>query len=97
MSEYIKRMDTFSDEMCEGIDCGVCPFYNKAGENDCQVVAFLRSIPAADVRPVVRGRWIETKTGFHCSACKAKAKGTKDGALLSNFCPNCGADMREES
>lgn len=53
MAEYIKRMDTFSDEMCEGIDCGVCPFYNKAGENDCQVVAFLRSIPAADVRPVV--------------------------------------------
>ena len=53
MAEYIKRVDTFSDEMCEGIDCGVCPFYNKAGENDCQVVAFLRSIPAADVRPVV--------------------------------------------
>ena len=23
MAEYIKRMDTFSDEMCEGIDCGV--------------------------------------------------------------------------
>ena len=55
----------------------------------------LKRIPAADVRPVVRGRWIETKTGFHCSACKAKAKGTKDGALLSNYCPNCGAKMEE--
>ena len=53
------------------------------------------SIPAADVRPVVRGRWIETKTGFHCSVCKSKAKGTKDGALLSNFCPNCGAMMEK--
>lgn len=55
----------------------------------------LDAVPAADVRPVVRRWWIETKTGFHCSACKSKAKGTKDGSLLSNFCPNCGAEMRE--
>ena len=59
------------------------------------VEEMLTSIPAADVWPVVRGRWIETKTGFHCSACKTKAKGTKNGALLSNFCPNCGAMMEE--
>ena len=65
MAEYIKRMDTFSDEMCEGIDCGVCPFYNKAGENDCQVVAFLRSIPAADVRPVPDGGIGEMSDGYH--------------------------------
>ena len=65
MAEYIKRMDTFSDEMCEGIDCGVCPFYNKAGENDCQVVAFLRSIPAADVRPVPEGGIGEMSDGYH--------------------------------
>ena len=60
----------------------------------CEVKLTLEKLPAADVRPVARGRWVETKTGFHCSACKVKAKGTKDGALLSEYCPNCGADMR---
>jgi hypothetical protein len=97
MAEYIERIDTFSDKMCEGIDCGVCPFYNKAGENDCQVVAFLRSIPAADVRPVVRGRWISHDfvdmgkgryTGsVECSACGRFLP------LKENYCPNCGAWM----
>lgn len=101
MAEYIKRMDTFSDEMCEGIDCGVCPFYNKAGENDCQVVAFLRSIPAADVRPVVRGRWIRHyeqadtgediityPCGWVCSECGRWESEDEP------FC-NCGAKMEE--
>lgn len=46
---------------------------------------------------VKRGRWIETKRGFHCSNCK-KQPGLhpiKRGVFLSDFCPNCGADMRE--
>jgi hypothetical protein len=105
MAEYIERIDTFSDKMCEGIDCGVCPFYNKAGENDCQVVAFLRSIPAADVRPVVRGKWIDRDDDYYgwnmwaCSACGEEFVLT-DGTPDMNeyhFCPNCGADMREKS
>ena len=74
MAEYIKRIDTFSDKMCEGIDCGVCPFYNKAGENDCQVVAFLRSIPAADVRPVVT-----------CAECQHN-----NACLTQAFVEDCG-------
>ena len=98
MAEYIKRMDTFSDEMCEGIDCGVCPFYNKAGENDCQVVAFLRSIPAADVRPVVRGKWTLNKDGSGtCSECGFVQNSCWDLDNWDNFCHHCGADMRKES
>lgn len=59
------------------------------------------AIPAADARPVVRGKWISHDfvdmgkgryTGsVECSAC---------GRFLpikENFCPNCGADMREEN
>lgn len=64
-------------------------------------------VPAADVRPVVRGRWklggygqISDATekwydqfltgGFlYCSICKART------SVKYNFCPNCGADMRE--
>lgn len=56
----------------------------------------LYRIPAADVRPVVHGKWKNVKTGYICTNCK-KHPGTmhgKQGAFLSNFCPNCGADMR---
>lgn len=48
-----------------------------------------------DVRPVVRGRWITRPylmgNTQYCSRC-----GENYGAKY-NFCPNCGADMREES
>lgn len=64
---------------------------------------FLKSIPAADVRPVIRAHWIDMKptneeTGlpisikgpdFRCSNCGATE-------FPHNFCPNCGADMRGE-
>ena len=64
----------------------------------------IKDIPAADVRPVVRGRWIVGKIddpilepvgiseSFRCSEC--------DYGYVSfdqkrhNYCPNCGADMR---
>ena len=53
----------------------------------------LENLPAADVRPVVRGRWVTRpymmgKTEY-CSRC-GENYGRKH-----NFCPNCGADMRE--
>ena len=64
------------------------------------VETIIRSIPAADVRPVVRGKWeLEYEPNgkpycFHCSIC--------DGdfhyigiTTKYDFCPNCGADMRE--
>lgn len=46
-----------------------------------------------DVRPVVRGRW-EYNPGDnipYCSECMMP----QDSEC--NFCPNCGADMREEN
>lgn len=48
--------------------------------------------PAADVRPVVRGRWLcETEIEGHaCGECSACHK----IRVIDNFCPNCGADMR---
>lgn len=52
-------------------------------------------IPAADVAPVVHGRWISDGDGYHwtynCSICA-----WKDGYPFNerhNFCPNCGARM----
>ena len=65
----------------------------------CQGVAALDSVPAADVRPVVRGKWISHDfvamgegryTGsVECSACGRFLP------LPENFCPNCGAMMED--
>lgn len=48
-------------------------------------------VPAADVAPVMHGRWVN---GCQCSVC-----GDKHGPYNSrhrpyyNYCPNCGAKM----
>ena len=59
----------------------------------------IRKLPAADVRPVARGKWIERHTNtespnvcYFSSCC-----GFPSWYGKWNFCPNCGADMREES
>lgn len=54
----------------------------------------IENIPAADVRPVVRGKWISKSCSIahECSAC-----GTLQHWACTpryNFCPSCGADMR---
>lgn len=66
----------------------------------------IRDIPAADVRPVKHGKWtdaivsannfydrlgmIASMHGYVCSCCQDFS------VARYNFCPNCGADMREE-
>lgn len=60
------------------------------------------SIPAADVRPVVRGKWDEEHepfiwmgyTRWNCSCCGFKCGYELEIKSRTNFCPNCGADMR---
>lgn len=52
-------------------------------------------IPAADVAPVVHGRWlyhtlIDEHIHAECSECH-KIR------IIDNFCPNCGAKMDEVS
>lgn len=54
----------------------------------------IKSISAADVRPVVRAT-NKSKSGFLCSACSFGDFGGFNG-YKPNFCPNCGADLREE-
>jgi rubrerythrin len=55
----------------------------------------IKSIPAADVRPVLRGKWRQysplTDT-YECDKCGYQVI---DESFRTNFCPNCGADMRE--
>ena len=60
------------------------------------------SIPAADVRPVVRGKWkLDSDPGepwrYVCNICGEKTKDTVMGKPRANYCPHCGADMRGEA
>ena len=78
--------------------------YNLGGSYDnterAVPVDAINSIPAADVRPVVRAKWIEDwETGCsECSACHDTFLWEDyKGVAEWNFCPNCGADMRGES
>ena len=77
------------------------------GEAPCRacgiddVLSDVEDFPAADVRPAVRGAWItptviggRTFNIPHCSACNGVPCGVNEH---TNFCPNCGADMRVES
>ena len=59
----------------------------------------IEAIPAADVQPVVRGKWVNVfDIGTVCNQCgyDIEAHGydlCTDGE--PNFCPNCGARMEE--
>ena len=52
----------------------------------------MERIPAADVREVKRGKWEVHYPLATCSVCG----NTMEIVTQLNFCPNCGADMREE-
>ena len=59
-------------------------------------------IPAADVQPVKCGRWFLRGGNWCCSACNRKTLltlesnigGKEYGTVKTDYCPNCGADMR---
>ena len=85
MAEYIEREKALASIRHED------PYFSYAIER----------IPAADVRPVVRGKWEEASDGDGkvCSVCGEDFCDMVLGCNVHewNFCPNCGADMREES
>ena len=49
-----------------------------------------------DVQPVARGKWTRIDYEPHGHDYKCSACGWKND-MPTHFCPNCGADMREES
>ena len=53
--------------------------------------------PAADVAPVLHGRWIDKGEYAVCTECGGRSGTQYDGVepipLMTQFCPNCGAKM----
>lgn len=94
MSDYIAREEA---KTALNIEAEISTAAQKALEDA------IDGIPAADMAPVVHGRWIEyTKViipepynkweqAWKCSEC-----GFNDGFVAYNFCPNCGARMDGE-
>ena len=105
MADFILRKAAL-DSLCSG--CEYVPIEEK--ENcpyrftGCQEYANIFAIPAADVRPVVRGKWIDrwycsNMSGYEyamkCSVCENPTYRISLAEKMPNYCPNCGADMRE--
>ena len=53
----------------------------------------LADMPAADVAPVVHGRWIEEFDEMKCSVCRREWNYCDNETNTFNYCPNCGARM----
>lgn len=116
MIEYVERnklketFDKADPDVCESDMDG----HSDWGFGRETVLDVISSVPAANVAPVVYGRWQPVREsemsgwqpelagydpigGYICSACKEEAVyDCNDNFVLSNYCPNCGAKMRQE-
>lgn len=56
-------------------------------------------MPTIEAEPVRHGRWNyrHEDDWCYCTACGTDAEGSDGECLETDFCPHCGADMREVS
>ena len=81
------RLDKNAQRMILTIQC-----FNAEGECKDKKVFYGRSIES---RP--KGKWIKNEYDwyYHCSVCKENnLLHTDETNALSDYCPNCGTDMR---
>ena len=85
MADYIDREQVIENFRSR------CVFGRQDCIKVCHDVRHIKAIPAADVKPVVRGEWIIRRGNwtdeYECSLCHKVSK------TIGNFCPNCGARM----
>lgn len=82
MSEYIER------------GAAIELLYYNADETCSAVVCDFEAIPAADVAPVVHGRWKASSVLLECQNCgEIYSRLGGNGGKAWNYCPNCGARM----
>lgn len=97
MAEYIEKkkleeaFDNADPDICESYPDG----YSDWGFGRENVRDVIRGVPAADVAPVVHGRWIEDHDYLKCAKCGVMVKWDFTFFDIGNwnYCPNCGAKM----
>ncbi len=91
MSEYIGREEVIKIlehyDLSSGSTIGC-----HSGAIECAISA-IEMLPAADVAPVVRGRWIEEDGIQICSECGEEHEWED---YRAPYCDTCGAKMNKE-
>ena len=62
------------------------------------MIRIIDQMPSADVVEAKHGKWVNPEMGYEdCSVCGycLAVYDDNDFQIERNFCPNCGADMRE--
>ena len=103
MAEYISR-----EAVLEHLNkCKEDPLFDPDMARICFAISiFIENMQAADVQPVKRGKWdFQGYQLFKCTNCKEMFTQNQLEAMQNhkdceecafpNFCPECGADMRE--
>lgn len=84
MDEYIKRKDALE-------------ITKRTSGDYATAFAEICKIPAADISPVVHGRWKQDADGdWYCTNCYevvAIYDNGRERTYLKPYCPNCGAYM----
>lgn len=98
MADYMERETAI--KAIEKADCAVIADDAESCKTD-YLREIIKSVPAADVAPVVHGRWEMRPTGMatdtgpeykaYCTVCNEPNK-----QYQPPFCPNCGAKMDGE-
>ena len=105
-----RLIDAFAEiEAIKKYACKDCESYGGIRCRACwadDIMTWLADAPAVDAVEVVHGVWVGTADGYadgelvydmwECSECGYDADGA-DEKPDWNYCPNCGADMRERS
>lgn len=108
MADYIDRAEAIKAVCRKCTACSVLTdkddkAFSKA---HCAEIRALQELPAADVKPVVHGRWIEypdclkypnayADDHIVCSVCEECFSVLDNDTERFWFCPHCGSDMRE--
>ena len=99
MTDYIKRTDAVKIAEKYGLANGSA-LGRHTGLADC-IASEILSLPAADVAPVVHGKWVHSRYDrsseqfdvVKCSRCGLEAYAMAYHVRDGNYCPRCGARM----
>ena len=92
MPKYVKTTDVINT---------LSLFYNFTDDERYELALAISTVPTANVAEVKHGKWIYEGIRGRFPACKCSVCGSIENADWAvapngaNFCPSCGADMRE--